>query len=237
MSASVAAALRAFVPEMRRLFGPNLRRIILFGSQARGEARPDSDVDVLLLFEELVTSKPVVRDQIIEVTHELLLDHQALITTILSTEQQYAEMAEPLFYHIQNEGIELMQNEQLQLMELANTTLKDAVMLQEQTQGYRSAVSRAYYSMFYAAEAALLSHDLRPKSHVGLISQFSQQIIRSGLIEQTYGKQLQRAFEIRQEGDYKISAAISATDADRTIQDARAFIDRVQRYLTDGAGQ
>jgi predicted nucleotidyltransferase len=43
------AVLRGHLPAVRRDFG--VRRIALFGSAARGEARDDSDLDVLVEFE------------------------------------------------------------------------------------------------------------------------------------------------------------------------------------------
>jgi uncharacterized protein len=39
--------------EARRLYGDRLRALALFGSVARGSARPDSDLDVLLVVEDL----------------------------------------------------------------------------------------------------------------------------------------------------------------------------------------
>ena len=45
----VLAMLRARYPEIRRRFG--VARLAVFGSVARDEARPDSDVDILVGFD------------------------------------------------------------------------------------------------------------------------------------------------------------------------------------------
>ena len=47
-AASVRAILRALMPELCEKFG--VVRLALFGSVARGKARPDSDIDVLVGF-------------------------------------------------------------------------------------------------------------------------------------------------------------------------------------------
>lgn len=41
---------------LKEAFGDNLCSVVLFGSRARGTARPDSDVDILLVFRDLPKS-------------------------------------------------------------------------------------------------------------------------------------------------------------------------------------
>lgn len=55
---------------------------------------------------------------------------------------------------------------------------------------YNDAVSRAYYAMFYAARALLASRDIHPKGHKGLILQFGLEFVKTGYIEEMYGRAL-----------------------------------------------
>lgn len=49
-------AIRPILEELKAgltaLYGDRLDRVILYGSQARGDARPDSDIDVLVVLKE-----------------------------------------------------------------------------------------------------------------------------------------------------------------------------------------
>jgi predicted nucleotidyltransferase len=38
--------------ELQKLYGPRLKQALLYGSRARGDHRPDSDYDVLVVLEE-----------------------------------------------------------------------------------------------------------------------------------------------------------------------------------------
>jgi len=46
-------ALRDLAMELRALYGPRLRQILLHGSRARGDAGHDSDVDVLVVLDPM----------------------------------------------------------------------------------------------------------------------------------------------------------------------------------------
>jgi uncharacterized protein len=51
------APLEAFAARLRARFGDRLRELRLFGSYARGEADEDSDIDVLVLVDDLTDSE------------------------------------------------------------------------------------------------------------------------------------------------------------------------------------
>ncbi len=48
----VTKALDAFISAVRARYGARLHSIVLFGSRARGDMRPDSDADVAVILED-----------------------------------------------------------------------------------------------------------------------------------------------------------------------------------------
>ncbi len=100
--------------------------------------------------------------------------------------------------------------------------------------GYSNdAVSRAYYSMFYATRALLASRDLHPKGHKGLILQFGLEFVKKGFIEETYGRALSHAKERRETVDYNIEAEMTPEETGIIIDDAERFLERVQKAFDE----
>ena len=57
MSPLVRSAVDRFLAALREQFAARLRECILFGSQARGDAHEDSDVDLLVVIDDLTGSE------------------------------------------------------------------------------------------------------------------------------------------------------------------------------------
>ncbi|MEE9376823.1 MAG: HEPN domain-containing protein [Candidatus Lokiarchaeia archaeon] len=71
-----------------------------------------------------------------------------------------------------------MSNEEIKsFVEKARKFIKSAKVLLE-INDYDSVVSRTYYAMFFITEALLLTKNLAPKSHSGLISLFGEHFIK-----------------------------------------------------------
>ncbi|MGC9344217.1 MAG: HEPN domain-containing protein, partial [Bacteroidales bacterium] len=67
---------------------------------------------------------------------------------------------------------------------------------------WNSALNLLYYAAYYAVIALLLSADLKPTTHNGAKSNFSEYFIKTGKIDKESGKIFSQLFTWRQKGDY-----------------------------------
>jgi uncharacterized protein (UPF0332 family) len=98
------------------------------------------------------------------------------------------------------------------------------------------AVSRAYYAMFYAAEALLLSSGQRYSSHRGVISALGRDYAATGVLDRELHAKLVEAFRLRQAADYATGGEILAEEAADTLALADRFIAWVEQYLREPEG-
>lgn len=94
-----------------------------------------------------------------------------------------------------------------------------------------SSISRSYYAMFLAAEAALLMEGVTPGSHRGVIAAFGERFVKTGLFTKEEGRSLAVAHEQRLAADYDAARPIPAADARRLLDVARGFVTRVRHAI------
>ena len=119
------------------------------------------------------------------------------------------------------------------LIERALKTLKSAELLLREGD-YDSSVSRSYYAMFYAAEAVLLTKNLKFSSHRSVISLFGQHFVKAGIFDSKFGKNLSRVFEKRLLGDYSFASEIDEKAAEEVYSSASEFVTAMKEYLQKG---
>jgi len=83
----------------------------------------------------------------------------------------------------------------------AKDTLDDAMILADKGK-WNSTINRLYYAVYYAVMALLLKNDIKPATHNGAKSNFSEHFIKTGLIPLRFGKMYSQLFTWRQKGDY-----------------------------------
>jgi predicted nucleotidyltransferase len=100
--------LRSLLAELRSrfkaLYGPRLVRLMLFGSQARGDAEPGSDIDVLVVLEGPVRpGKEIARTG--EITAGMSLENNVVISCTFISADQFEREESPLMINVRREGV------------------------------------------------------------------------------------------------------------------------------------
>jgi uncharacterized protein (UPF0332 family) len=123
-----------------------------------------------------------------------------------------------------------MMPEQLDLLIEARDSLAAAKLLQ--SQGYHGfAASRAYYTMFYVAEAFLLGKGLAFSKHSGVHGAFGLHFCKAGVVPKDLLAHLTRGMELRHTGDYGKSKQVTADEASEQIAHAEQFMQAAEQVI------
>ncbi len=107
MTAPLPQILAELKSALDKLYGERLVRVILYGSQARGDALPDSDIDILVVLQGDI-SDYVEMDRISYITSPLGIKHSALISTLVMSEDEFDRHKDWSFLtNVRQEGIAL----------------------------------------------------------------------------------------------------------------------------------
>lgn len=123
-----------------------------------------------------------------------------------------------------------MTPEQQGLLEKAARSLQASTLLNEAGLA-EFAVARAYYTMFYVAEAFLEGEGLSFSSHSAVISAFGQYFARTGRVPTEFHRYLIDAQDSRNRGDYNIEPNLTQADAAQLIVRAEQFLEFAQQQI------
>ena len=104
MERALDTILREYRRRLEEIYGPRLLGLVLFGSRARDDADPDSDIDVLIILsgplddwaETQRTSK---------VTSETSMEFDADIARMFAAAEDYADKTLPFYQAVRREGV------------------------------------------------------------------------------------------------------------------------------------
>jgi predicted nucleotidyltransferase len=101
----LARILKELREGLSKLLGEHLEAVYLYGSQARGDARPDSDIDVLVVLRgEFDFSE--MHNRTIDLVAALSLENDAVITCVFVTKAQYEHEVSPFLLNVRREAIQ-----------------------------------------------------------------------------------------------------------------------------------
>lgn len=97
---------------------------------------------------------------------------------------------------------------------------------------YIAAVNRAYYAIFYAANALLATKGLQRSKHSGVISAFRQHFVKTGLVEPEFSDVYGQAMDERHNADYEL-APLTLQTAAENVDHAERFVQRIEEILSE----
>ncbi len=110
----------------------------------------------------------------------------------------------------------------------------DVAKLNMDNDFYAAAINRAYYAIFYSANALLATKKLARSKHSGVLSAFRQHFIKTGLLASELSEIYGQVMDDRYEGDYEIITATSKEDAEVDVTQAQRFVNVVTKWLKEG---
>ena len=106
LSPALGSVLAALRHQMRQLYGERLLKLLLYGSQARGDAAPWSDIDVLVVLRGAVQpSDEITRSG--GIVSAICLEHDVVIQCLFMEEERFRRSGSPLLRNVSRESIEI----------------------------------------------------------------------------------------------------------------------------------
>jgi len=93
------------------------------------------------------------------------------------------------------------------------------------------AVGRAYYAMFYIAEALLNEKGLRFQKHSAVHAAFGEHFAKTKELDVKFHRWLLDSFDKRQVADYEVDIELDRDVAINVIHQAHEFLEAAQEYL------
>jgi predicted nucleotidyltransferase len=89
---------------LQQRFGDSIESILLYGSYARGSAKPESDIDLLVLVRNSLNPSEV-RQSLSEILYDILLEHNELVSVIVLPKSLYEASDSMFLHHVRQEAV------------------------------------------------------------------------------------------------------------------------------------
>lgn len=97
-------AFEAFAEQLTDEVGELIDEIVLYGSVARGEAREESDVDVLIVIED-EEHRETVQERASQISWDVMMEVGPVISKIIMTTDEMAERESPFTRNVEADGV------------------------------------------------------------------------------------------------------------------------------------
>ncbi|MGH2763789.1 MAG: UPF0158 family protein [Thermoleophilaceae bacterium] len=100
------AVAAAVADDLRELYGERLKQVLLFGSWARGDAHPESDIDLLVVL-DWIESRERERERMDGILYRHSLDNETVVTEVPVSEAELEAAGIPLLMRVREEAVRI----------------------------------------------------------------------------------------------------------------------------------
>lgn len=107
MSYTMENLMEQYIDKIKKIYGSHLRKIILYGSYARGDFREDSDIDIMILLDISDLEIKEYNQQLSYMTYDFNMDNDIDIKPIAKSEEHFKRwiVNYPFYANINKEGV------------------------------------------------------------------------------------------------------------------------------------
>ena len=89
---------------LNKIYGERIKKIILYGSYARGEFTKDSDIDILVLVDDSISPFEI-RKSLSDIIFDILMEDGELFSVVALPESFFENHHYPFILNVRKEGI------------------------------------------------------------------------------------------------------------------------------------
>lgn len=104
MPSNIRKILQKLKKELMQIYGDQIAGILLYGSRARGDERPDSDIDILIVLKQEFDYSEMLRLSS-DLTASLSLENDVVISRAFVSQEQFENRQTPFLMNVRREAI------------------------------------------------------------------------------------------------------------------------------------
>lgn len=110
MPKNVNKEIQEFIKEIQQVLGDRLKKVILYGSYARGDFNKQSDVDIMILTDLSFKEIEEYRDRISDIAYDIELETGVILSPVIKNIEKYNSRINfvPFYKNVHKEGVVLV---------------------------------------------------------------------------------------------------------------------------------